>query len=182
MATKTFTPAQAGVILGTSSYKVRRLCEAGLIDADLTGTGRWKIPSSEVTRCQRDGIPEIPPPETADPDRNTEDHEESQNSAAPKPGQHGPPSKKVIKSQERVVKLENKVREKGLRKEIRELDRAQQEEEQERAQSRRAARWRQESLDYALARSRMARCTPRCTRKSKPCWIASDRNIRRRAL
>ena len=47
-------------LLGLSPHQVRRLCETGLIDAEL-GPGRhWRIPAEEVARLQREGTPPIP--------------------------------------------------------------------------------------------------------------------------
>jgi excisionase family DNA binding protein len=42
---RTGAAAQA---LGLSSYQVRRLAEAELIDAEFTGN-QWRIPASEIT-------------------------------------------------------------------------------------------------------------------------------------
>ena len=50
---------QAGKDLGVSSYRIRRLCETGLIDADFSGK-QWQIPAAEIERLKRDGVPSAP--------------------------------------------------------------------------------------------------------------------------
>src|SRR5689334_14789488 len=59
MAEGYYRTGQVAEILGISSNDVRRLCEAGLIEADYTGK-QWRIPVSEVERLKRDGVPPIP--------------------------------------------------------------------------------------------------------------------------
>jgi excisionase family DNA binding protein len=49
----------AAKALGLSSYQVRRLAEAELIDAEFTGN-QWRIPASEIDRLLKEGIPDIP--------------------------------------------------------------------------------------------------------------------------
>src|SRR6516162_8211130 len=50
---------QAGKDLGVSSYRIRRLCETGLINAEFTGK-QWEIPAAEIERLKRDGVPSAP--------------------------------------------------------------------------------------------------------------------------
>jgi hypothetical protein len=50
---------QAAKDCGVSSYKIRRLCESGLIDAEFSGK-QWQIPAGEVDRLKRDGVPSAP--------------------------------------------------------------------------------------------------------------------------
>lgn len=50
---------QAGKDLGLSSYRIRRLCETGLIDADFSGK-QWQIPAAEIERLKRYGVPSAP--------------------------------------------------------------------------------------------------------------------------
>jgi hypothetical protein len=54
-----FRVGQAAKDLGVSSYKIRRLCETGLINAEFSGS-QWEIPAGEVPRLKRDGIPSAP--------------------------------------------------------------------------------------------------------------------------
>src|SRR5690349_2714967 len=51
---------QAGKALGLSAHQVRRLCESGLVEAELGPGGHWRIPVREVARLQKEGIPLIP--------------------------------------------------------------------------------------------------------------------------
>ncbi len=55
-----YRSGQAAKVWDISSHLVRRLCEAGLIKAERTDGGQWKIPHSEVQRIRREGVPEIP--------------------------------------------------------------------------------------------------------------------------
>jgi hypothetical protein len=50
---------QSAKDLGVSSYRIRRLCETGLINAEFTGK-QWEIPASEIERLKRDGVPSAP--------------------------------------------------------------------------------------------------------------------------
>src|SRR6266849_685557 len=60
MSNAYYRSGQAARVWAISSHLVRRLCEAGLIAAERTAGGQWKIPHSEVERLTKDGIPEIP--------------------------------------------------------------------------------------------------------------------------
>ena len=51
---------QAGKALGLSAHQVRRLCESGLVAAELGPGGHWRIPVREVARLQKEGVPLIP--------------------------------------------------------------------------------------------------------------------------
>jgi hypothetical protein len=51
---------QVAKVLGLSAHQVRRLCETGMVEAELGPGGHWRIPVSEVVRLQKDGIPLIP--------------------------------------------------------------------------------------------------------------------------
>ncbi|MDP2999600.1 MAG: hypothetical protein Q8N47_19070 [Bryobacterales bacterium] len=50
----------AAKFLGISSYQLRRLCEAGLVRAEITASGQWLLPASEIARLQEEGIPPLP--------------------------------------------------------------------------------------------------------------------------
>lgn len=52
---------QAAKQLGVSTYKVRQLCESGLIpDAELTEANQWLVPTAAVERLNQDGLPTAP--------------------------------------------------------------------------------------------------------------------------
>jgi hypothetical protein len=56
-----FRTGQAAKRLGISSYRVRQLCEAGVIaDAELTDGGQWLVPALSVDKLSRDGVPPTP--------------------------------------------------------------------------------------------------------------------------
>jgi hypothetical protein len=156
MAEGNFTTGQAALALGISSYKVRTLCEAGLIDAELTGTGRWKIPQRELAHLQRHGIPEIPrePVDSSDVEADDEETPQSTNGTrpAPKAALYGPPSKQLIASKEKVVRLRNKAEAQDLERQIRQANRADREEQQQRAEARRRKQWIERCLDYSVSR------------------------------
>ena len=60
-----YRTGQAGKQLGISSYRIRQLCESGLIpDAELTEGGQWLVPASEVEKLSKEGVP--PTPKTVD--------------------------------------------------------------------------------------------------------------------
>ena len=50
---------QAGKDLGVRSYRIRRLCETGRIDAEFSGK-QSQIPAAELERLNRDGVPPAP--------------------------------------------------------------------------------------------------------------------------
>ena len=60
MPEATFRVSAAAAQIGTSQHKLRRLCEAGQIDAERTPSGQWRIPVAEIDRLRRDGVPDLP--------------------------------------------------------------------------------------------------------------------------
>ncbi len=57
-----FSTGQAAHELGVSQAQIRALCEAGVAEAKYTSGGQWRIPTGEVERLKRDGLPQIPRP------------------------------------------------------------------------------------------------------------------------
>jgi excisionase family DNA binding protein len=55
-----YRTGQAAKLLGVSSYHVRRLCEAGEIESEISAGQQWKIPLAEVARLKREGVPPVP--------------------------------------------------------------------------------------------------------------------------
>jgi len=60
-----YTPGQVARMLGVSSHRIRRLCESGVLDAELTDGNRWQIPDSEAERLrerlkQEGDLPPVP--------------------------------------------------------------------------------------------------------------------------
>jgi hypothetical protein len=163
MAERTYSTGQAGLTLGISSYKVRALCEAGAIDAELTDTGRWKIGAHEIARLQKAGIPAIrrEPAESSDAEAAADDETpQSANGTAPKPALYGPPSKKLIAAKEKAIRLQNQAEAlrhqlevEELQRQIRAAQRAEREEEEQRSQERRRDKWLKRWLDYSMSRA-----------------------------
>jgi len=60
MGSAYYRSGQAARVWGISSHLVRRLCEAGLIEAEQTDGGQWKIRggSHQQRRNSRDPIPD----------------------------------------------------------------------------------------------------------------------------
>ena len=54
-----YRSGQAAQILRVSAHALRRLAEAGLVDADFTGS-QWRFPAEEIQRLQREGLPPLP--------------------------------------------------------------------------------------------------------------------------
>lgn len=55
-----FRTGRVGLMLRLSRHQVRRLCETGLIEAELGPGRQWRIPSREVVRLQKEGVPPVP--------------------------------------------------------------------------------------------------------------------------
>ena len=55
----TYRSGQAAKILEVSAHALRRLAEAGLVDAEYTGS-QWRFPIEEIQRLQREGLPPLP--------------------------------------------------------------------------------------------------------------------------
>jgi len=98
--------------LGISVHLVRRLIKSGLIEAEETPGGQYRIPFSELERLKKEGLPPIP----ASPE---EDDFESESGRQSEPDQQeevrqnrllAPPSNKVVRSAEDVVLAENQLK------------------------------------------------------------------------
>jgi len=57
-----YSTGQVARQLGITLATVRLLCENGVIAAETTPGGQWRVPASEVERLERDGLPPIPRP------------------------------------------------------------------------------------------------------------------------
>ena len=53
---------KAARTLGVTADAIRRLCEAGAIQAETTPGGQWRIPAEEVERLKEEGMPPVPKP------------------------------------------------------------------------------------------------------------------------
>jgi Helix-turn-helix domain len=97
-----YRSGQAARVWGISPHLVRRLCEAGLIDAERTGGGQWKIPHAEVERIKNEGLPEIPSSIESDDGESDEENSPLGNSL-PMPARGG-----LARSAETAVVGENR--------------------------------------------------------------------------
>jgi hypothetical protein len=57
-----YSTGQVARQLGTTPARVRSLCENGVVAAETTPGGQWRVPAHEVERLKRDGLPPIPRP------------------------------------------------------------------------------------------------------------------------
>lgn len=55
-----YRTGQVAKQVGASAHHIRRLCEGGMIEADLSDGNQWRIPASEVGRLLEEGLPPIP--------------------------------------------------------------------------------------------------------------------------
>jgi hypothetical protein len=103
---------------GTTPHIVRRLCEAGLVEAELSHGDQWRIPASEVQRIEREGLPEIPaatlPQDNGDPEPEPPEDDLRQHELL------APPSATVVGSAEDVVVAENRLKRLKLERETEE--------------------------------------------------------------
>jgi hypothetical protein len=57
-----YSSGQIGSELNVSPARVRALCLHGLITAEQTEGGQWRVPARELARLKRDGVPPLPRP------------------------------------------------------------------------------------------------------------------------
>lgn len=114
-----YATGTAAKALGLSSYHVRRLCETGLIRAELTGGDHWRIPVSEVVRIKREGIPPIPQRLPQEPANGAAKPSKMETEPG---GLCAPPSDQVILSAEEVTITENRLRKRRIELEAEELE------------------------------------------------------------
>lgn len=62
MSEPTYSTGASARRLGISQHYLRRLCETGLVDADQTEGGHWRIFAREIERLLQEGIPPLPAP------------------------------------------------------------------------------------------------------------------------
>jgi hypothetical protein len=51
---------QTAAQLGISPHHLRQLCKCGLVEAELSTGGQWRVPMSEIRRLQSEGVPAAP--------------------------------------------------------------------------------------------------------------------------
>lgn len=57
-----YSTGQVAQQLGVTLPTVRALCENGVIEAERTPGGQWRVRASEIERLKRDGLPPVPRP------------------------------------------------------------------------------------------------------------------------
>src|SRR5215471_719121 len=108
-----FRSGQAAKLLQISSRDLRRLCELGMIEAEFSDGRQWRIPTREVERLQRQGLPPIP-------SSNISPGHESNRAPHSAPRLLAEPSDDTIDAADEVVRLENQVQSLGLKRQIEE--------------------------------------------------------------
>jgi len=121
--------------LTVSQPLIRSLCESGAIEAELTPGRQWRIPSSEVERLRKDGLPALPRPLPDDPTVKSR----RAHGRGGQPKLLAAPSSSVVESYEGVACKEALKREREVDWELLEIEdrftqrqRAQEEEERKR--------------------------------------------------
>ena len=122
MSESYFRSGQVAKQLGVSSYHVRRLCEVGEINADLTAGQQWRIPQSEVARLRREGIPDIPVESDDGPDESPSASCREEDPDEPPAGLLAAPSDEVIGAAEEVKIVESRLQKRRLEKQAEELE------------------------------------------------------------
>ena len=126
-----YRSGQAAKILGVSAHALRRLAEAGLVDAEYTGS-QWRFPAEEIQRLRREGLPPLPAMEedslrsARSPQRGNKPETE---------GLLAPPSEELIADAEDLERQKLKLQKLGVRRQMEEqMDffRGRQQEEEDR--------------------------------------------------
>jgi hypothetical protein len=84
MASAAYRVGQVAKLLGVSGHHIRKLCEAGLVQAEVSDGGQWRLPVGEVQRLQAQGVPPVPSVDT------------------PQDATHKPPLRKTLDDEEPV--------------------------------------------------------------------------------
>src|SRR5713226_6992383 len=112
MDTMFYSTGQAARTLGITQDRVRQLCEAGAVTADVTNGGQWRVPKAEIDRLKRDGLPPVPRPLPGDSVRRMK----SSN------GLLAPPSPAVVSAAEDLAITENLLRRRRLELELAQVE------------------------------------------------------------
>ncbi len=156
-----YSTGQVARQLGTTPARVRSLCENGVVAAETTPGGQWRVPAYEVERLKRDGLPPIPRPmpiEDDPPEGNGKPAQHNDSELAVKP------SMEVVSAQDLVAITKATLEKRRIDRELeqeedwfRERRRQQEaaaEEERQKNEAmlaeQRRLRWIQEWMKYAL--------------------------------
>src|SRR5713226_9907185 len=114
MDTMFYSTGQAARTLGITQDRVRQLCEAGAVTAEITAGGQWRVAKTEIDRLKRDGLPPVARP-LPGADRNPTAMR-SGRSRYGHPALLGEPSETAVAAADEVVTLENEVKALGLQR------------------------------------------------------------------
>ncbi|MEN6537303.1 MAG: hypothetical protein ABFD89_26865 [Bryobacteraceae bacterium] len=145
MTTPTYRIGPAAKMLETSTYRLRALCKAGLVETELDDSGQWRIPVEEVTRLEKEGLPPVPRA-TPDPDAGKEAAPPAQ--ASPDPEE----SEEVRLERDGVSIAAHRLQRRKLELEEAEVEDAFQARENRRQAEQREAAQRQAEAEAATAR------------------------------
>jgi hypothetical protein len=150
---------QAAAQLGVSPHHLRQLCKAGLVEAEQSAAGQWRVPLSEIERLQSEGVPPAPI------------FLEEQQPAAPAPASRSnrlaPPSPGVIEAVEAA-----EIEESGVRRKESTVRKLRLELEEQQARDELAARdQRQAALEAEQRRKAEAADAEQARRKWRDEWI-----------
>lgn len=117
-----YRSGQAAKQLGVSSYHIRRLCEVGLINAEITAGQQLRIPASEIVRLRREGVPDVPvESEDGQDDPARTSHRETDPDEPPE-GLLAAPSDELIEAAEEVKIVESRLKKRRVEKEREEVE------------------------------------------------------------
>ena len=112
----TYRSGQAAKLLGVSAHTLRRLAEAGLVDADFTGS-QWRFSVEEIQRLRREGLPPLPAMDHNG--RNPGSKGERDNRSETK-GLLGPPSEELVADTEDLRRQELALKKLRIQREMEE--------------------------------------------------------------
>lgn len=119
MAETYYRTGQAAKQLGVSSYHVRRLCEAGEIEAEISAGQQWKISAAEIARLLQQGVPPIPVMINSEAEEVPEkDHEPD----APEEHSYSEPSARVMEAADDLKITDSRLQKRRLEREIEEVE------------------------------------------------------------
>src|SRR5260370_5027544 len=104
-----YSTGQAAQELGITQARLRALCQAKAIQAEITEGGQFRISKQDVDRFKRDGLPALPRPMPGTDASGAQDTSRSRRTGHRHPVLLAEPSEQVVSAAENVVILENEV-------------------------------------------------------------------------
>jgi hypothetical protein len=159
--------------LGTSPHKIRELARADLIESQVRNGYRY-FPGREVERLRNEGLPAMPAnaavdddsEESDNPDEGRQVRAEGRSAARSRLTQdlYAEPSPQLVKSKEKLVRLEHNLEAKKLLQQSRELDRAAQEEQMRAHERQMTQEWRDGYLRRVVEKVPARLCVGVCAK------------------